>query len=52
MTADENDIEVLVAQVTLREKELFGEKIITHAYELYPYGCLISFVLLLFEWII
>jgi Ca-activated chloride channel family protein len=52
MTSDGRDIETLVAQVTSREKELFGEKTITHAYELYPYSCLISFVLLLLEWII
>jgi Ca-activated chloride channel family protein len=45
MTSDERDVEALVAQVTAREKELFGEKTVTHADELYPYGCLISFIL-------
>lgn len=52
MTSDDSDIEALVAQVTSREKELFGEKTVTHAEELYPYGCVISFVLLLLEWVL
>lgn len=52
MSADERDVEALVDQVTSREKELFGEKTVSHADEVYPYACLISFVLLLLEWVV
>lgn len=52
MAADARDIQELVTQVTAREKELFGETTVAHAQELYPYGCLMSFILLLLEWIV
>jgi len=52
MTSDERDVEALVAQVTAREKELFGEKTVSRADELYPYGCIVSWFLLLLEWVV
>jgi Ca-activated chloride channel homolog len=52
MSSDDTVVKTLVAQVQSREKELFGDKKIAQADELYPYCCVISLLCFVLEWII
>lgn len=52
MSSDDSVVKTLVAQVQSREKELFGDKKIAQADELYPYCCAISLLCFALEWIV
>jgi Ca-activated chloride channel family protein len=52
MSSDDTVVRTLVAQVQSREKELFGDKKIVQADELYPYCYAISLLCFALEWIV